>query len=1519
MSKEPDDPAGHDRPPGNRSMLQNALSQFRVQNPYSFTTAPIRPHLSASSGIGIFTPSMPTPSAPSSSNEGPTESAAATEQNQTAMNETLTLSAPSSSNEGPTESAAAIELIQDDPSHVTVSPIRPLETNEDAGEDLAANVSPDADNIGQLGGRENDFGLGPFKGLHVRANIEMGPFVKPTIKLKFVVRHLSQSHLFAEMIIPLDYLVDKPHIVDIDSEDKTSLMPLLSHVPTNLDQLGSSQTVPDPFPSIVPGDDGRPACDIHQATDTIRTLRLDVASQDVIIIKTPSFQEERENHPQTLCSVADDVLGRLVLPSVASIRLWFFPEKTFHDTWWTALENIDRYVQPYTEILHKVRTNYADLSYGNFEMADLAHPEKPVPSTNVFVDAEHQTVSVMGGAIEEIVLADELAEKLWESNLQAVVIKDPYTTWESKDDDLQVYGIAADKQPLRWYFIVDLSNGVADMFPDVDIPFKVYIRTEYDARTMPSNGFSAEQVHHVTNELLRNFRLAETKGEMAESRCQQDIDKAAEKGYEAREERLTEKLQTIRNDVFKAFAASFLYGILPQPSAEAIAEHARKPLNVQLAATAQHLAEALRQRDDENDIDWGNRVRVFVRENGPGRSTQGISGYGEAFTAIVRDLPPGTAANIGLLEVKTANQSNWPIGLKKPPVKLSLPHVTIKGPLHEFLSNIWVPVKDAPASTTYKTVTFKAWFKPDDTSIKAECAAVTEINSLGENAISKNFWTWAQCFGENKNLHNWLVQYPALGRQVEAHEYTGERHDVLSRLDRVPFGYAAITGPPGSGKTSLAEDIVLSVISEPCNHAEVTVYPPMVQGQATSEDGPDHESDSGSEDDLDHESDSGNDGEPDHESDSGNDGDFNEAPTEPATFTAWPNDETNQEQLATFTVGPQLPEAWETEPLGNQQEEAIGVAVIPRVAWLVAENQLCNDAQVRLSIKRPDAVILRARPWKKEMNNMYSQSDREPDLISMENKPHATSQDRRLANYINHQIQDRFNESSASRGPTTISEYAKRLARENPAEWNDYLHAYRQKITDPEAFNLNRVDNERHARELLIHVASLTAVLCCTPVTFGQIKNHTGLEYNFIVLDEAARMPESLSLIPMAKCPEASFLIVGDNKQFGPVVTTLDRKDWQSFFGPQRATSLFERIEKSGALLFRLKSNYRAHRKAADFVREKFYEGQMHIVNKTSTVATTGIADYIASKTGSLYPNIMVDIPEAQEIQIGTSYANPATARLAVSLAIQVYREASILNARDADQLQRGEVVKVRRGSILIITMYAVQKRNIELLLKEATSAELPPGLVEVRTVDGSLSHSGAVVIVDIVRTGRRGFIDDPRRVAVAFSRAELCTILIARERSVQERSRLGSAVQFLKERDAVYSLGRAKSRPQWTEWCSRCLQPGHVAHGCKQTIRCTTCNETHATRYCPQANTNEISLYAEDPVTADDGVSRNVFASRGVPKNREGKRVAFRGQERAARKPPTSIKTEVKNEYKRAAKALHSAQQDGDGGNGDE
>ncbi|VTO84870.1 unnamed protein product [Fusarium graminearum] len=104
--------------------------------------------------------------------------------------------------------------------------------------------------------------------------------------------------------------------------------------------------------------------------------------------------------------------------------------------------------------------------------------------------------------------------------------------------------------------------------------------------------------------------------------------------------------------------------------------------------------------------------------------------FGESFRTVRRQLLPGCSANVALCEVHNGRQSNWPISLKKPPVKINVPSITIKGAANSFLADIWQPDKDNPAKTAYGTVSFRAWFTPDCMSIKAECAAVM-LGSIG--------------------------------------------------------------------------------------------------------------------------------------------------------------------------------------------------------------------------------------------------------------------------------------------------------------------------------------------------------------------------------------------------------------------------------------------------------------------------------------------------------------------------------------------------------------------------------------------------------------------------------------------------------------------------------------------------------------------------------------------------------------------------------------------------------------------
>ncbi|EKJ78050.1 hypothetical protein FPSE_01511 [Fusarium pseudograminearum CS3096] len=220
-------------------------------------------------------------------------------------------------------------------------------------------------------------------------------------------------------------------------------------------------------------------------------------------------------------------------------------------------------------------------------------------------------------------------------------------------------------------------------------------------------------------------------------------------------------------------------------------------------------------------------------------------------------------------------------------------------------------------------------------------------------------------------------------------------------------------------------------------------------------------------------------------------------------------------------------------------------------------------------------------------------------------------------------------------------------------------------------------------------------------------RHHAKVEMGFIVLNGANRMTESMSLIPMSKYLEASFLLIGDRK-----------------------TSLFKRIEYSGAIQYRLKSNYRARGHAADFIWKEFYDGQMNIMKKKATPATAAITECLGDW-------------------------------VAPSLSPQLYRDGKLLNAKDAGDHQRGDdEINVRRGTVLIVIPYRAQRSDIGFFL----SQEAP---------------------------------------------------------------------------------------------------------------HCTTCNTPHATRYCPRFDENAISDFAQDPVTADDGIVRDVFMSRGSGKQ-DGKRAAF-------------------------------------------
>lgn len=134
-----------------------------------------------------------------------------------------------------------------------------------------------------------------------------------------------------------------------------------------------------------------------------------------------------------------------------------------------------------------------------------------------------------------------------------------------------------------------------------------------------------------------------------------------------------------------------------------------------------------------------------------------------------------------------------------------------------------------------------------------------------------------------------------------------------------------------------------------------------------------------------------------------------------------------------------------------------------------------------------------------------------------------------------------------------------------------------QRKRDPEMFKLKYKEHLGVARQLLEAAIKKCDVICGTPIALGQLGIPSQWKPDFIVLDEASRMQESLSAILFAKLPRAAPLLIGDTLQCSPMslTTSIDSR-YKDIFGPQTTISLFARGEARGRLNFTLRKNYRA-------------------------------------------------------------------------------------------------------------------------------------------------------------------------------------------------------------------------------------------------------------------------------------------------------------------------------------------------------
>ncbi|KAF5703996.1 hypothetical protein FMUND_12755 [Fusarium mundagurra] len=99
--------------------------------------------------------------------------------------------------------------------------------------------------------------------------------------------------------------------------------------------------------------------------------------------------------------------------------------------------------------------------------------------------------------------------------------------------------------------------------------------------------------------------------------------------------------------------------------------------------------------------------------------------------------------------------------------------------------------------------------------------------------------------------------------------------------------------------------------------------------------------------------------------------------------------------------------------------------------------------------------------------------------------------DHTLAKFLNGITARKFEETHPTHVPGSISKFARGIAKGNPKEWPDGMHAWREKLNDPDAFAVNIVKHKKAISQLMEHAVSRIDLAIGTPVALVEFAHHT--------------------------------------------------------------------------------------------------------------------------------------------------------------------------------------------------------------------------------------------------------------------------------------------------------------------------------------------------------------------------------------------------------------------------------------------
>lgn len=310
-----------------------------------------------------------------------------------------------------------------------------------------------------------------------------------------------------------------------------------------------------------------------------------------------------------------------------------------------------------------------------------------------------------------------------------------------------------------------------------------------------------------------------------------------------------------------------------------------------------------------------------------------------------------------------------------------------------------------------------------------------------------------------------------------------------------------------------------------------------------------------------------------------------------------------------------------------------------------------------------------------------------------------------------------------------------------------------RKITNEYGIKNNIARNFAKYKEIETQIISGANIVACTCNMAGDFK-FSNLQYDYVIIDEAAQCFEMDSLIPLIKCKK-KLILCGDHKQLGPYSHNVKGSD------PRMFVSLFERLSYLIAPIV-LDTQYRMHPKIAEFPSREFYQGKL----KSGTKFESFEYPWENTNVPCYFYNI-----HGEESGLKGLYYN-----------------ANELSFIEEILIPRMQNAGIKLSTIGILTFYSSQK---QYFYKNCKFGEL-----EVFTVDEFQGKEKDYIILSCVRANQHkkvGFLKDKSRINVSLTRAKNGLIICGNKETLKHNSVWERLIWFYEERNSLIGMEKNK------------------------------------------------------------------------------------------------------------------------------